>query len=86
MTSFFTIELDAFPYNDEGKMPLPTILGIIRKEFAPTLAMGINLTKQVQSPYRQAFPFPSFSLPLISNKSSNGLFWYIRGQEQQVLL
>lgn len=32
MTSFFTIELDAFPWNGEGKMPLGMVTGIICKQ------------------------------------------------------
>jgi hypothetical protein len=47
MTSFFTIELDAFPYNDDGKLPLPTILGIILAVSAgvsiPFVLMAFNL-------------------------------------------
>jgi hypothetical protein len=30
MASFFTIELDTFPVNDEGKMPFGYVLPILR--------------------------------------------------------
>lgn len=43
MTSFFTIELDAFPFNEEGKMPLPTIVGIICKIFVSCLCLDTRV-------------------------------------------
>ncbi|XDG08902.1 hypothetical protein ABKA04_008517 [Annulohypoxylon sp. FPYF3050] len=49
MTSFFTIEIDVFPFDDEGRMPIGYILGIILSVSAgvsiPFILLAFNFDK-----------------------------------------
>ena len=52
MASFFTIELDGFPYNNDGKMPLPTVVAIICKisiRRSPDILVPMLLTGAIVS-------------------------------------